>query len=311
MAQAYYVGNSMIVPQQFDLPALRDIFVRQPPPFFLPERERNSQLQDFYAQVTKTFPDFLPQNVCYLAVKPLFFEEREKLQTEISYEIPLENGRVNATMRLMADLGTSLNRIDFYYVKVERKIEVYEKISGQSGIVVSGEYRHGLNTYNSLKIAGLQRTPRTSNSSDRLDTIPESLAQTVFNALCAAKPLLLQDEVQKDHFPALSINRSREICAHLKDLRFEKLKEAQRHIGEFFGWVASHPQEIKTLLVASDLYKHLANFEHQLQGLQKSREINLTSMPTYSAQALETIAGLMNNLHPPENRRMEYLVDPQ
>ena len=97
----------------------------------------------------------------------------------------------------------------------------------------------------------------------------------------------------------------------MKDLRLEKLKEAEPHIDEFFNWITSHSQEIQTVLVMSNLYHELAGLEEQVQELQQSQKIALQTMPTYSVPTLEIIAGLMKKIQPPKNKRMEYLVSSQ
>lgn len=296
--EAYYAGESMIFPADtLDLPALRNL---------LRSRRMGPGKKDlFYGQLRASLPDFLDQSVIYLGNYPHFYGEEAAMNTEILYEVPLKKGRVCARMNVAQDLQTVSEKADLdspYDDK--RRAPVFDGLSGKSGIVIRGQYCQGTDPDKGLYL-GVETGSMRESQQDSLDNIPYLVTKKVLNALCESKPLHWQEEVPP--YSPLSVH-SREIRANLKDLRLPELREAEPHIDEFFNWVASCRKKIQTALVMGNFYYEQVRLERQLQELQDFKIISLKRMPASAAATLEIFAGLMDDLHPPQNRRMEYLV---
>ncbi len=307
MDKALYVGNSMIVPvDTLDLSLLQDIFKH-------PSSNREYDQKDFQGKLTKMLPDFrdehIPEHNPHRSWQPEFYGEGVELRTEIEYDVLLQKGRARVKMLLAEDLRTYCSGRIGYDFKLllgdERGEPIMESLSGKSGVVVEGQYQRGRSDGQGLYL-GVNCDSIRKSLRGALDNIPNSMTQRVLNTLCESKPLRLTEGELPNYSPLSFV--SREIRANMKDLRVEKLKEAEPHIHEFFSWISSQAQEIQTILVMGNLYRSFAHWEDQLRKLQESKKINLKQMPNHAAQTLDIIAGMMNDLHPPHNRRMEYLV---
>jgi len=267
--------------------------------------ENEIMVREFYDGVTKSLPDFLNERAVYSWVRPSFYGEGPETRVSVRYEVPLQEGRTSVELRLVQNLQEVLGTADLQVLSPERSVSLREALSGKKGIIVQGEYRFGFKTGLDQ---GLCLDVYAQGQEGKLASIRSYVKQEVLNALCEERKIHLLEN--HSHFSPLSFE-NREIKANLKDLRLEKLAEAEPHLAEFFSWVSSQAREIQTLLVMGNWYHHLVNREQELKWLDRSGKINLKVLPSYSHHTADMLFGLMNNLHPPQNKRMDYLVHSQ
>ncbi len=304
MTEIYHVGNSMVVPQDnLNVLALREIFRKDRPMMF---DENEIKVREFYDEVTKALPDFLNEKVRYMLdqqLRPSFYGEEAELRTDIRYTIPLQEGRVSASMTLAENLQKVLGKAEIQMLNAQERESLLHAVSGKKGIIVKGGYHDGFET--GLNQGLCFDVYSQKDQGNYLETIRSDVKHEVLNALCESRKLNLL--ANQSYFSPLSFEM-KEIVANIKDLRLETVAQAEPHISDFFSWIKSHSQEIQTVLVMGNLYHHLLDTEKKLEELDRSGKINLNRLPSYSPLTAEMIFNIINNLHPPQNKRMDYLV---
>lgn len=299
MTETYFINRSMIVPiEGFNPQEIHEGLGKLPPDFPLPPESINPSHNRYFKKLRDSTPDkFIDDTVSFSGGPP-------NVPTgSVLYEVPLEKGRVSVTMHLSDNLTERFSFHGFVGLDPdeEQVNELKKKLSGKSGITLSGEYHFGKESDNELSFKHYNNRA----------------LGFLINAFCQGERVKEEDILGgRSYRGPIEMNiptGGHRVIACIKDFSLEKLREADKPLGEFFDWIKKEELYLATISeLLSQAYKQneaaeefkKLRIENKITPLPETRAFD--AVRSYFDSAREAASELLLTL--PKNNRLDYLV---
>lgn len=311
MQQSHYVHNLSVVPVEglstrelFDCiksPHLRDWQMRD-----IEIKEIKEGQEEIIRRLQKWIPDFIDDIV------QAGDTQCPNIFSDTNYKIILPNGIINAFVKVLDDLGKYLLEdylINDYENKSQRE-EIADIFNKRSGVVVHAYYCWRGNEGKGVQLGRFQQPSAMLGFSNN----DYSMAfRTAINALCQG--IDLTEEVVRSRFlsnPLSYCDGINEIDALLRDVSLQKVRAADQPVGEFMAWMQQNAAQINTMgeLVRLAAQEYLAAQRYEQRAKAEQVVIKLPEIVKGMGDRYLELAQIASaELLPPQNNRMEYLVN--
>lgn len=237
--------------------------------------------------------------------------QREDISSGFYYAVNLQGGRINAYAQIHDDLGKELLDHPFFKFEGKRKREeISDKFEGKSGAVIWGTYHWKGNEGKGLQLGRGQNFSESGGSENKYSLV----FRTALNALC--QRVDLTEAVAIGNWPLYNplyyVGGTKEITALVKDVSLKAVRAADQPVGEFMNWMHKNAVQVNTL----GEYVRLALFQYidaKEQGKIAPAGRVAAILPQIVKETGDKLFQLAQEayaeLHPPQNNRMDYLVN--